>query len=144
MVDVFIPMSSNAIYKQRIIEAVIKEIPERLNPLKNDSIEDLMIVWWMSGRQPGFRLTEIGDHYFRLADIEFYEFEFKIEDIKGYYKFILDLNQKIACPFLLSTDTKIKPTKSFIRFYDSKIAMMLNLYGNLPDYLNSIKVKQNV
>jgi hypothetical protein len=29
----------------------------------------------------------------------------------------------------------------YIRFYDSKIAMLISLYGNVNAYLDSIKVK---
>jgi hypothetical protein len=35
-----------------------------------------------------------------------------------------------------------KKKKPYIRLYDSKIAMMIELYGDIVGYLDSIKVKK--
>ena len=39
----------------------------------------------------------------------------------------------------LRSDKKNKP---YIRLYDSKVAMMVSLYGNINEYLESVKVRK--
>lgn len=97
--------------------------------------------WWMTVRSDrGLRLTEIGDLSFRMADIEFYDFDFSFEKEVGMHSIILELSKKIKCPYYLgvkkSEGSKGKP---YIRLYDSRIAILVNLYGNISDYLKSIK-----
>lgn len=127
-------------YKFRITEAVVNELPKESYI---DDIDKLLPRWWTTGRQEGLRLTEMGDLNFRVAEIEFYEYSLE-EDIKKnpnqeWNAFLLECNKKIKCPYFLGVN-KIEGRKiPFIRFYDSKIAMMVQLYGSLRDYLNSIK-----
>jgi hypothetical protein len=46
--------------------------------------------------------------------------------------------QKIECPFYI--DLKKKPFASqYIRLYDSKVAMMIGLYGSFLEYVKSLK-----
>lgn len=131
-------MSNLKSKKQLITEAVLNEIPNH-----GLTIDKAMFTWWMTGRQDGLRLTEIGDTNFRLADIEFYEYSME-PDIKKnpnqeWNLFLLECNRKIQCPYFLGANKIDGKKVPFIRFYDSKIAMMVNLYGSLLEYLNSIK-----
>lgn len=120
--------------KQLITEAILKEIPSI-----GLSVEKAIFSWWFTGRQEGLRLTDEGVQAFQLADVAFYDFSFRQEG-QSYYSFIANLNKKIKCPYYIGVN-KIGNNKSFyIRVYDSKIAMMLNLYGDLNEYLDSIKV----
>jgi hypothetical protein len=56
---------------------------------------------------------------------------------------MLEINKKIKCPYYLGVN-KIegKKKKLYMRLYDSKIAMLIELYGNLIGYLDSIKVRK--
>lgn len=116
------------------------EIPKSHRIYHELPIEDIIFKWWFTGRQEGLRLTDEGVIAFQLADIEFYDHEFK-QDGQSYHSFILELNKKIKCPYYLGVNKSNKFKSFYIRLYDSKIAMMLGLYGDLKEYLNSIKVK---
>jgi hypothetical protein len=126
--------------KQQITEAVVAEIPRSHRIYHELPIEDVMFKWWQTGRQEGLRLTDEGVTAFQLAEIAFYDYEFK-QDGKSYHSFVLELNKKIKCPYYIGVNKSNKDKSFYIRVYDSKVAMMLGLYGNLQDYLSSIKVK---
>jgi hypothetical protein len=133
-------MTSRKSIKHKITEAVLAEIPKSHRIYHELPIEDVIFKWWQTGRQEGLRLTDEGLLAFQLAEIEFYDYEFK-QDGQSYHSFILDLNKKIKCPYYIGVNKKDKNKTFYIRLYDSKIAMMLGLYGNLREYLQSIKVK---
>lgn len=124
--------------KYIITEAVLKQSADN-----TWSIDEAMSKWWMTMRnESGMRLTEMGDLAFRHAQIEFYNYDFDIKMDSGWHAFILDLNKKIKCPYYIGVNKTKEHKQPFIRFYDSKIAMMVGLYGDLNSYLKSIKVKQ--
>lgn len=109
-----------------------------LDQLNNNiwTLESAMKDWWMTGaHRDGLRLTDVGDLSFREADFEFYEVEIKPVKL-SYFQFITELNAKIKCPYYIYTNSDRKPK---IRLYDSRIAMMVSLHGDLASYLDSIK-----
>jgi len=124
--------------KYLITEAVLKQSSDN-----SWTIDESMSKWWMTMRnESGMRLTEMGDLAFRHAQIEFYNYDFDIKIDSGWHNFILDLNKKIKCPYYIGVNKTKEDKQPFIRFYDSKIAMMVGLYGDLNSYLKSIKVRQ--
>jgi hypothetical protein len=130
-------MNAKQSRKRIITEAVLAEIPRLDKP-----IDKIMFEWWMTGNTGNsLRLTDIGDSYFRLAKIEFYECPIKPVQRDTYYSFIADLSKKIKCPYYMGVNKKEEKSQPYIRLYDSKIAMMLTLYGDLESYLDSIKVR---
>lgn len=133
-------MTNHKSFKLQITEAVLKEIPTSYRLYHELPIDTLMFKWWFTGRQEGLRLTDEGVTAFQLAEIEFYDCEFKQEG-NSYHSFIIELNKKIKCPYYIGVNKKEKSKQCYIRLYDSKIAMLINLYGTLQDYLNSIKVR---
>ena len=131
-------MANRKTKKQMITEAVLEHLPNQ-----SVDIEDTIFQWWMTGRQEGLRLTDIGDTAFRLAEIEFYTFPADKIPAGSWYHFIIELNRKIKCPYYLSVTTEAgKKGEPFIRIYDGKIATLLSIYGNLKDYLESVKVRK--
>jgi hypothetical protein len=128
--------------KNQITELVLKQIPPRYNYDLDGryTAGDVLGKWWYTGRGKGLRLTEEGARAFSLAEIEYYEYHIGLSEFifKGpktyYFKFLIDLNNKIACPYFLVLNTI--PT---IRLYDSRIAVMVSLYGNLKEYLENTK-----
>jgi hypothetical protein len=134
-------MTERKSHKLIITEAVLAELPEHLS-LDSDT-DKLMVRLWSSGRQDGLRLTEYGDFIFRMAEIEYYECDFKLREGISEHAYMLEINKKIKCPYYLGVN-KIegKKKKLYMRLYDSKIAMLIELYGNLIGYLDSIKVRK--
>lgn len=133
-------MSNRKTRKQIITEAVLAELPAQDKP-----IDKIIQEWWMTGTSgEGLRLTAIGDLNFKLAEIEYYQCPLKNKAINrsSYYAFISELSKKIKCPYFLGVN-KVENDKAepYIRLYDSKIAMMMTLYGDIQSYLDSIKVR---
>lgn len=125
--------------KQTITEAVLAELPQIDKP-----VDKVMFEWWMTASSgDSLRLNDIGDLHFRLAEIEYYQCAIKPIKKESYYSFITDLSKKIKCPYYMGVN-KVAGQKSepYIRLYDSKIAMMMTLYGDIHSYLDSIKVKK--
>lgn len=128
-------MSTRRTKKMLITEAVLEQLPKQ-----SSDIEEIIFQWWMTGRQEGLRLSDMGDTAFRLAEIEFYTFPADKIPAGSWYHFMIDLNRKIKCPYYLSVTKEAgKKGEPFIRIYDGKIATLLSIYGNLKDYLDSVK-----
>jgi len=127
-----------------IAEAILGQLPKDDPFYKfccDLPIDNIIFRWWMSGRLEGLRLSDEGERAFTLAQIEYYICPYTNSQ-QSWYSFIIACNKKITCPYYLGT-RKIENKKSqpYIKLYDSKIAMMINLYGNLEEYLNSVKVR---
>jgi hypothetical protein len=127
-------------YKEIVTEAVVNQLPTGFE----QTIEEAMKTWWFTGSNSDvLRLSEQGDMHFRIAEIEFYQYDFipKIDD--SYYKYMSDLGKKMRCPYFLGVNkVEGKKSKPYIRLYDSKIAMMISLYGNLDSYLKSVRIRK--
>lgn len=128
---------NRAKYKESITKTVLEHVDQSIW-----TFETAMKSWWYNPRKDGgLRLTQVGDLEFRYADLEHHTHSFVTKKIKkSYYQFVLDLDKKIKCPYYMDVDATTKDP--YIRLYDSRISMMLNLYGDIDSYLNSIKVKQ--
>lgn len=127
--------------KETITEAVLAEIntPQIYHEIP---LEQVVFKWWFSGRQEGLRLTDEGMIAFQDANIEFYDHDFKQEG-KSYYAFLAELSRKLKCPYYLGIKKLDDGRKSaYIRLYDSKIAMMVKLYGTIQEYLESVKERR--
>jgi len=126
--------------KELITKAVVSQLPVTW---ADWPLEDVMKKWWQTGvRGDSLRLTEMGDMAFRLAEIEFYQYDFTSPIEGSYHNYILSLSRKIKCPYFLGvTKNEGKKNRPHIRLYDSKIAMMVSLYGNIDSYLKSLKAR---
>lgn len=124
--------------KEIITISVLKEL--------NDgswSYDEAMKKWWVTMRnEQGLRLTDMGDLAFRMAQIEYYNYNFELDLDNSFHAFMLDLNKKIKCPYYIGVNKDKDKKQPFIRLYDSKIAMMVGLYGNISDYLKSVRIKK--
>ncbi len=122
--------------KEQITQTVLEQLDDNLL-----TFEYAMKNWWQNPRRDGsMRLTQIGDLSFRYAKIEFHDHSFKTKQ-KSYYQFIMELSKKIKCPYYIDVNNSEKANTPFIRLYDDRISMMLNLYGNLDSYLKSVRTK---
>lgn len=123
--------------KYQITEAVLKQLPYENSPL-----DKVVRTWWFTMTQDGLRLTTLGDKKFQEANIEYYMCPCTVKHMT-WYSFISDCSKKIKCPYFLGVNKKEnQKAEPFIRLYDSKIAMLMTLYGDIQSYLNSIKVRQ--
>lgn len=122
--------------KELVTKTVLTQIPDNVW-----TFEEAMKKWWMTVRSDrGLRLTDIGDLSFRHAEIEFYEYDLTIDKSQSLHFTVLELSKKIKCPYYLGARKQEgKKVQPYIRLYDSRVAVMVSLYGNILDYLKSIK-----
>jgi hypothetical protein len=137
-------MTKRKTAKETITEVVFAEISKENNIWIEYTIDELLPKWWITGRNEGLRLTDIGATAFQLAQIEFYDIEFKQQG-SSWYSFLIEVNNKINCPYYLGSGKKLKTgnKNAYIRLYDSKIAMLINLYGSLEEYLTATRSKHD-
>ena len=131
------PMSDRKKVKYTITRLVMDQLPSN-----NIPIETIISDWWFTKSGDSLRLTPQGDIMFRQAEIEFFDLPVKVNKT-NWYKFLTDCNKKIKCPYYFSVNKNVESKEQFIRLYDSKIAMMLALYGDIESYLESVKVRGN-
>ena len=127
-------------YKETITEIVLKQLPSGFDQSKENALR----TWWYTGaKSEVLRLSESGDMHFRVAEIEFYQYDFTPKPEDSHHSYMIDLGKKMRCPYYIGVN-KIegKKSKPYIRLYDSKIAMMLSLYGDLDSYLKSVRISR--
>ena len=129
-------MSDRKKVKYTITRLVMDQLPST-----NVPIETRISDWWFTKSGDSLRLTPQGDFKFREAQIEFFDLPVKINKT-NWYKFLTDCNKKIKCPYYFSVNKNVESKEPFIRLYDSKIAMMLALYGDIESYLESVRIRQ--
>ena len=92
-------------------------------------------AWWFNlRRNGGMRLTSTG--YQTLAeDLELEHYSYSIDDPHIFNKqLILKLDRKMQMPYYIHT---VKGIPKKIVFFGSKEAVMVNLYGNLEQFLDN-------
>jgi hypothetical protein len=126
---------TNLTYKERITQTVIDSLDD-----SSLTLENAIKSWWTNPmRDRAMRLSSVGDANFRFAKLVYHDHTFNTQT-KSYYQFLLELSHKIKCPYYI--DVNIENKQPYIRLYDDRISMMLNLYGDLDSYLQSIKVRR--
>ena len=123
--------------KDQILKVVLSQLPEhvRLN------LEEASKHWFVDFRKEGgLRLSDAGDLAFRTADLEYFDFPFTVKDLPdGLSNGLIRLSKKMKCPYYLGTKKVDGKISGFVRIYDSRIAMMINLYGSFKSYIDSLK-----
>jgi hypothetical protein len=127
-------------YKETITEIVLQQLPKGFEQSKDEALRR----WWYTGTSSEvLRLSEAGDMNFRIAEIEFYQYDFTPKAEDTYHSYMIDLGKKMRCPYYIGVNkVEGKKSKPYIRLYDSKIAMMLSLYGDLDSYLKSVRISR--
>ena len=121
--------------KETITKAVLAQLPS------SEFTPQVIKDWWLTKSGNSLRLSQLGDMAFRHAEIEFFDLPIEITQ-NNWHKFILDCGKKIKCPYYIGVNTDDGKKKAmYIRLYDSKIAVVMTLYGDIHSYLDSIKVK---
>jgi len=133
----------NTNYKKvEITKAVLAQLPTTSEP-----IDKIIGRWWMTkSSEQGLRLTGEGDIQFRQAEIEFFNFPLPTakNPTSSWQSFILDCSKKLKCPYYFGPDPNNLTQKKqlIIRLYDSKIAMLVQLYGDIQSYLESVRIRR--
>lgn len=123
-------------YKEQITQSVVDQLDDNLV-----TFEHAMKSWWQNPmRDRAMRLTQVGDLNFRLAGLEYHDHVMNTKE-KSYYQFMMELSKKIKCPYYIDVTPGEKGHKPYIRLYDDRISMMLNLYGDLDSYLKSVRTR---
>ena len=118
-----------------------RKLTEDLVALLSDeqrvSVESAMGAWWFNlRRNGGMRLTSTG--YSSLAEaLELEHYSYSIDDPHTFDKhLILKLDRKMQMPYYIHA---VKGIPKKIVFFGSKEAVMVNLYGNLEQFLDNYR-----
>jgi hypothetical protein len=117
--------------KRLLTEELILLLPEE----QRISVSSAMPAWWFNLRRSGgMRLTAIGYKIF-AEDLGLEHYEYPIDNpILFNQQIILKLDRKMQMPYYIHAAKGI-PKK--IVFFGSKEAVMVNLYGNLQQFLDN-------
>jgi hypothetical protein len=117
--------------KRKLTEELVKQ----LDPDLSITVKRAMHTWWFNIRKNGgMRLTGPGYTAF-TEQLDLTRYEWPIQDPHQFNQHvILDLDRKMQMPYYISA-TKGIPKK--IVFFGSKEAVMVNLYGNLKQFLDN-------
>lgn len=119
--------------KKRLTEELVKQLDTDLGV----TVKRAMHTWWFNIRKNGgMRLTGPGYQIF-TNELDLARYEFAIADPHSFNQhIILALDKKMQMPYYISA-TKGIPKQ--ITFFGSKEAVMVNLYGNLEQFLDNYK-----
>jgi len=114
------------------------ELVTLLPASRSISVDEALKIWWFNLRKNGgMRLTGPGHQAF-VRDLDLEHYEYNIADPMLFnQQTILDLDRKMQMPYYISA-TKGIPKK--IVFFGSREAVMVNLYGNLKQFLDNYRV----
>jgi hypothetical protein len=117
--------------KKKLTQELIALLPDE----QQISADTAMPAWWFNiRRNGGMRLTGIGYQVF-VDQLELEHYSYSIDNpLLFTQQTILKLDRKMQMPYYISA-TKGIPKK--IIFFGSKEAVMVNLYGNLQQFLDN-------
>jgi hypothetical protein len=119
--------------KARLTQELVNCLPET----RRISVESAMTLWWYNLRKSGgMRLTVAGYQTFvEVLDLQHYEYVID-NPILFNQQTVLELDRKMQMPYYIHA-TKGVPKK--IIFFGSKEAVVINLYGNLQQFLDNYR-----
>lgn len=128
--------------KTDIVNLILSQYKDiQVSPWKDYTTDELIFHWFVTGRSgEGLRLTDSGNQALLSIGIEYYDFAFSLKPPVRWNQFLLILDRKVKTLYYLGAKKIDNSGKNqYIRFYDSKIAMLVTLYGDLESYLSSLK-----
>jgi len=108
-----------------------------LNEGDRVDLKSAMTTWWFNiRRNGGMRLTSTG--YSALSDdLDLEHYSYNIDDPQVFDKqLMLTLDRKMQMPYYIQA---VKGIPKQIIFFGSKEAVMVNLYGNLSQFLDNYR-----
>lgn len=119
--------------KRKLTEQLVAQ----LDPDLGFTVKSAMHAWWFNLRKNGgLRLTGTGHTVF-VKDLALEHYEYAIADPMQFnQQTILDLDRKMQMPYYIHA---VKGIPKKIVFFGSREAVMVNLYGNLRQFLDNYK-----
>jgi hypothetical protein len=119
--------------KTKLTEELINLLPEA----QRISVASAVPAWWFNlRRNGGMRLTGLGYQVF-VEDLELENYSYSIDDPLAFNQHtILKLDRKMQMPYYIHA---VKGIPKKIIFFGSKEAVMVNLYGNLQQFLDNYR-----
>ena len=117
--------------KKKLTQELIALLPDE----QRISVASAVPSWWCNlRRNGGMRLTSTG--YQTLSeDLDLEHYSYSIDDPHTFNKqLILKLDRKMQMPYYIHA---VKGIPKKIIFFGSKEAVMVNLYGNLQQFLDN-------
>lgn len=117
--------------KKKLTEELIALLPDE----QRISVASAMPAWWFNiRRNGGMRLTGLGYQVF-TDNLELEHYSYAIDNPMLFnQQTILTLDRKMQMPYYISA---VKGIPKKIVFFGSKEAVMVNLYGNLQQFLDN-------
>ena len=117
--------------KKKLTEDLIKLLSEE----DSVSISFAMAAWWFNiRRNGGMRLTAMGYQAF-VEQLDLENYSYSIDNPMLFnQQTILKLDRKMQMPYYIHA---VKGIPKRIIFFGSKEAVMVNLYGNLQQFLDN-------
>jgi len=112
-------------HKQAITKLLINQMPDG----KRVKLEEAMVTWWFNIREDGgLRLTKTGYRALKKEiQLETWRFEVVQPRATKNKRLILALDRKLMWPYYME--------KNWVEFFNSKEAMMAQMYPNLESFL---------
>ena len=119
--------------KKKLTEELINLLPEE----QRISVTSAIPAWWFNlRRNGGMRLTGLGYQVF-VEDLKLENYSYSIDDpLMFNQRTILKLDRKMQMPYYIHV---VKGIPKKIVFFGGKEAVMVNLYGNLQQFLDNYK-----
>lgn len=117
-------------------EEITKQVLSQINPeYKLDDLRNAMSTWWVNIRDSGgLGLTERGNECFMEANLERYAFKID-KPTPSLAVYAVEIDRKFPSPYHL----KYIKRDRYIIVYDTRIATMVQLYGSVSEYVNSLE-----
>lgn len=117
--------------KQKLTEELIALLPEE----DRVGLSSTLHAWWFNiRRNGGMRLTALGYRAF-TEDLDLEHYSYPIDNPLLFNQHtILKLDRKMQMPYYIHA---VKGIPKQIIFFGSKEAVMVNLYGNLQQFLDN-------
>jgi hypothetical protein len=113
--------------KNEYLDTIIcSTLPEELHNEINTS------EWWWIPTEDNWRLTWLGYASLNDLNVESWDFDFNSREIAPWI--YLKLGRNLQVPYYIVDNKK----HNKLVLFDSKSAMMINLYGNLLKWIKSI------
>lgn len=134
----------SASQRQRRREVITKAVLQELGVSNSEMVARAHKTWWSNIRRSGgFRLTAAGDQAFQQADIQCFSYELDLtkQDLSGVggaVQLMLELDRLVDVPYSFHRQ-RGTATVVYLRIYDSRVAMMIDLYGGIVDYVQAVK-----
>jgi hypothetical protein len=120
--------------KTKLTQDLVKQLP----PEQKINVDEAMRTWWFNLRKRGgMRLTGTG--FVALTkDLDLENYEYQINDPMSFTQHtILDLDRKMQMPYYIHA---VKGIPKKIVLFGSREAVMVNLYGNLKQFLDNYHI----